>query len=108
MRGHPVTVHRYTTDRYGDRTEVSSHQVFNTLFSPRPNAMGRGSNEFNDRASRVVGDAELYVPYGADIVSTDVIELANGARWEAFGAPEVWRTGSWSAGTVVPLRRVTG
>lgn len=108
MRGRPITVHRFTTDRYGDRTEVSSHPVYNTLFAPRPNAMGRGSNEFNDRANQVVSDAELYVPFGSDIVSTDVIELESGDRWEAFGKPEPWQTGSWGAGTVVPLRRLTG
>lgn len=108
MRGLPITVRRYVTDRYGDRTEVSSHRVFNTLFAPRPNAMGRGSNEFNDRADQVIADAELYAPFGADIASTDVIELANGDRWEAFGAPERWQSGGWQAGTVIPLRRLTG
>lgn len=102
-------MHRYETDRYGDRHEVSTHIIQNTLFAPRPNAMGRGSNEFTDRRDTVIADAELYVPYGADVKSTDVIELESGAQWEVAGSPEPWQgiTG-WRSGTVVPMRRMTG
>jgi hypothetical protein len=99
------------TDRYGDRVEVSRHTVQRTAFAPRPNEMGRGSREFTDRADTVVSDAELYVPFGADIVATDVIEFEDGSRWEASGAVERWRGAfsvGWMPGAVVPLRRMTG
>lgn len=111
LRGRSVTVHRYETDRYGDRVEVSSHQIHRTAFAPRPNEMGRGSEEVTDRANQVIADAELYVPYASDIESTDVVELDDGSRWEVSGRPERW-TGAfstgWLPGTVVPLRRMTG
>lgn len=108
--GRPVIVHRYETDRYGDRVEVSRHAVQRTAFAPRPNAMGRGSQEFTDRASTVTADAELYVPYGADVVPADVIELEDGSRWEVAGNPERWlgAFSGWKSGTVVPLHRMTG
>lgn len=111
MRGQPAIIHRYTTDKYGDRTEISQHTVQRTAFAPRPNEMGRGSQEFTDRAQTVIADAELYVPYGADIVATDVIELVDGTLWEAAGAPERWSAAwalGWKPGAVVPLRRKTG
>jgi hypothetical protein len=111
MIGRPVTVHRYETDRYGDRQEVSTHTVRGTAFAPRPVAGARGSSELADRTNTVVADAELYVPYGADIVPTDEIELDDGTLWEVAGAAERWRSpfsGAWTPGAVVPLRRMTG
>lgn len=110
MRGRPVTVRRYTTDKYGDRTEVSNHRVYRTAFAPRPNLMGRGSSELTDRRDTVIADAELYAPYGADIRSTDVIELEDGSLWEVSGTPEGWQSafGGWAPGAVVPLHRMTG
>lgn len=111
MIGESVTVHRYTTDRYGDRTKVSSHMVARCAFAPRPVAGSRGSAELTDRASTVVADAELFVPHGADIVPTDVIQLSDGTEWEASGATERWHSpfsGAWRPGAVVPLRRMTG
>jgi hypothetical protein len=108
--GQTVTVRRYEGNRYGDRVEVSSHVVQGAAFAPRPAAAGRGSAELTDRAATVVADAELYVPYGADITAQDVIELGDGTRWEVSGAPEPWRSpfSGWRPGAVVPLRRKTG
>lgn len=110
MTGDPVTVHRYATDRYGDRVEVSQHSVGRTAFGPRPVAGSRGSAEFTDRANTVTADAELYAPYEADITSTDVIEMADGTLWEVAGSPERWRSPftHHTPGMVVPLRRKTG
>ena len=111
MRGRPVTVRRYETDRYGDRQQVSTHQVQRTAFAPRPNEMGRGSQELTDRRATVIADAELYAPYNADIKTTDVIELEDGSLWEVAGSPERWAgafSTGWLPGAVVPLRRMTG
>lgn len=111
MIGRPVTVKRYTTDRYGDRTLVSQHQVARTAFAPRPASAGRGSAELTDRANTVTADAELYLPYRADVRADDVVVLGDGTEWEVTGAPERWRgaySGAWVPGSVVPLRRKTG
>ena len=109
--GLPVLVRRYEMDRYGDRQQVSTHQVARAAFAPRPAASGRGSAELTDRSNKVTADAELYFPYQADIRPSDVIELHDGTQWEVSGAPERWRSpfaGAWSPGAVVPLRRITG
>lgn len=111
MMGRAIVVHRFDTDRYGDRVEVSTHTIHRTAFAPRPNLLGRGSAELVDRASTVIADAELYAPYGADIRSTDVIELEDGSHWEVSGSPERWSgaySTAWFPGAVVPLRRKTG
>lgn len=111
MIGRQVTVHRYIMDRYGDRQEVSQHHVQRTAFAPRPAAAGRGSAELTDRANTVIADAELYIPYGADIKPSDVIELHDGTEWEVSGAAERWAgpfTRGWLPGAVVPLKRMTG
>lgn len=111
ITGHTVTVLRYVTDRYGDRTQVGEYPVAGCAFAPRTASGSRGAVEFSDRAGTVVADAELYVPYGADITPEDVVRLADGTDWEVVGAPERWEsayTTAWKAGTVVPLRRKTG
>lgn len=111
MFGRPVTVHRYESDRFGDRVEVSHHTVSRCAFAPRSAAGTRGGAELTDRASTVTADAELYVPYDADITPADVVELDDGTRWEVAGPVERWRSpfaGAWSPGAVVPLRRMTG
>lgn len=111
MYGHTVIVHRYVTSSVGDRTEVSQHTLTRCAFAPRPASGSRGGAELIDRASTVTADAELYVPYGADIVPTDVVELDDTTLWEVSGPVERWRSpfaGAWSPGAVVPLRRMTG
>lgn len=111
MFGQTITVHRYEGNRYGDRTEISQHTVSRCAFAPRPVAGRGGGAELVDRAATVTADAELYVPYSADITPFDVVELDDGTRWEVAGPVERWRSpfaGSWTPGTVVPLRRMTG
>jgi hypothetical protein len=111
ITGHTVTVFRYETDRYGDRTKVSEHTVDNCAFAPRTTAGGRDTAELTDRSQVVTSDAELYVPYGADVTPADVIRLPDGTDWEVVGGSERWESpfpGAWQAGTVVPLRRKTG
>ncbi len=109
--GATVTVLRYETDRYGDRTLVSQHDVQHAAFAPRTSASGRDTAELTNRANTVTTDAELYAPYGADITPQDVIRLDDGTEWEVVGLPERWRSpysGDWRAGAVIPLRRRTG
>jgi hypothetical protein len=109
--GHTVTVLRYTTDRYGDRTKVSEHTVDHCAFAPRVTTGGRDASELTDRSATVTADAELYAPPGADITPTDVVRLADGTEWEVAGAVESWQSpfpGAWAPGVVVPLRRRTG
>lgn len=101
--GQTVTVHRYAMDRYGDRSETMSFTVPECGFAPRV------STENTARADVVTADAELYAPE-ADILATDVVELADGTRWEVTGDPQHWTqpmTG-WQPGIVVMLRRMTG
>lgn len=109
--GRIVTVERYETDRYGDRVKVSEHRVAGCAFAPRTTAGGRAGAEFTDRANTVTSEAELYVPYGADIVPEDVIRLHDNTQWEVVGLPERWESpfpGHWRSGSVVPIRRRTG
>lgn len=110
MTGQTVTVHRFVTDRYGDRVEASTHREPRCAFAPRGAAGIRGTTENTDRANQVTSAAELYAPPDADIVATDVIELDDGQRWEVSGAPERWRSpfNCWRPGLVVPLDRITG
>jgi hypothetical protein len=102
--GQTVTVHRYALDRLGDRAETEHHTVAGCGFAPRV------STENTDRAEQVTATAELYTPTGADIGPQDVIELADGSRWEVTGDPQRWvnpLTG-WHPGGVVLLTKVTG
>lgn len=111
ITGHAVTVLRYETDLYGDRVKTSEHQVSHCAFAPRTTSSARGTVELTDRVNTVTADAELYVPYGADITSDDVIRLADGTEWEVVGASERWESpyaSGWQAGTVIPIRRKTG
>lgn len=108
--GESVTVHRYVTDKFGDRREVSTHVVHHVAFAPRPGVMSQGSAELTDRSDQVIADAELYGPADMDIVSTDAVERPDGTLWEASGSAERWASAfvSWRPGAVVPLRRITG
>jgi hypothetical protein len=112
VTGQSVVVHRFVTDpKTGDRSEVSQHVVGRCAFAPRTSAGSRGGAELTDRASTVVADAELFAPYSADVVPTDVIELDDGTLWEVAGPVERWRSpfaAGWSPGAVIPLRRMTG
>lgn len=111
ITGHSVTVMRYETDRYGDRTKVAEFAVPNCAFAPRSTSSTRGTVELTDRSGAVTADAELYIPYGADIRSEDVIRLPDNTDWEVVGAAERWLgayVAPWQAGTVIPLRRKTG
>lgn len=111
ITGHTVTVTRYVTNRYGDRTKVSESTVDGCAFAPRSTSSTRGTVELSDRSGAVIADAELYVPYGADITPSDVVRLPDGTDWEVVGAAERWESpfsGAWRAGTVIPLRRKTG
>lgn len=111
ITGHAVTILRYETNRYGDRTKISEHVVPNCAFAPRTTTGGRGVAELTDRSATVTADAELFAPYGANITPADVVQLPDGTEWEVVGAPEQWQSpfpGSWNAGSVIPLRRRTG
>lgn len=111
IAGHTVIVLRYSTDRYGDRTQVDEFTVPHCAFAPRTSASGRDTAELGDRSGAVTVDAELYAPYGVDIHPEDVVLLSDGTDWEVVGRPERWEgafPGSWPAGTVVPLQRKTG
>lgn len=111
MTGRSVTVMRYETDRYGDRTKVAEYTVTGCAFAPRTSSSSRGTVELTDRTNAVTADAELYVPYSAHIRPEDVIRLSDGTDWEVVGATEQWESpyiGAWQAGAVVPLRRKTG
>jgi hypothetical protein len=111
ITGRTVTVLRYTTDRYGDRTKVSEHTVNHCAYAPRTTAGGRDRAELTDRSAGITADAELYVPYGVDITPQDVIQLGDGTEWEVIGLQEPWESpwpGAWQAGAVIPLRRRTG
>lgn len=111
ITGHPATVIRYDTDRYGNRVKLGEFALNYTAFAPRTSSSARGAIEFTDRTSTVVADAELYVPYGVDVTPQDVIRLVDGTEWEVVGAPERWESpypSTWKAGAVIPLRRKTG
>jgi len=108
--GATVTVLRYETDRYGNRTLIDQFEI-QAAFAPRTSASGRDTAELTDRAATVTTDAELYALYAVDITPQDVVRLDDESEWEVVGLPERWRSpypGAWQAGTVIPLRRKTG
>lgn len=99
-----MTVRRFTTDRYGDRSEVSSHQLSGCALA------AQRSSEDTARAGTVATEQLLYGPYGADLTAQDVVVLPDGTEWEVDGSPESWRSPftGWEAGVQVRVRRVTG
>lgn len=102
--GITVTVHRTTTDRYGDTTDTSSHSLDGCGLASRSSA------ENTDRRDTVSTVRVLLAPPGADIVATDVVELPDGTRWDVTGdpvAPSSPFTG-WTPGVAATLTRVTG
>lgn len=106
--GQTVTVRRYATDRYGDRTVVASFAVAHCAFAPR--ATRAYTEEDYDRSERVESGAELYVPPQAGIESSDVVTLADGTDWEVAGRTDEWASPftSWQPGALVRLTRMTG
>ena len=111
ITGHTVTVLRYETTRYGDRTKIAEFTIPHCAFAPRTSATGRDTAELTDRSGSVIADAELFAPHAVDVTPQDVIRLVDGTEWEVTGTPERWESpfpGAWKAGTVIPLRRKTG
>lgn len=114
MSGQTVTVRSYVIDRFGDRTLAGTRRVPDCWFAPRSSGAQTTTSEVTDRALTVRSDAELYLPRGERIESTDEFELDDTTKWEVDGRPETWTdpfTGSWPLGmpaVVVPLKRITG
>jgi hypothetical protein len=102
--GVTITVHRTTSDRYGDTTDAVSHVIEGCGIAPH------SSTESTDRRDTVVTGLTLLAPAGADLVATDVVELPDGALWSVSGdprAPQSPFTG-WQPGIRAALTRVTG
>lgn len=105
--GQTVTIRRYSTDRYGDRTVASTHTIDECVFAP---AYTRTDTEIVDRSQQVISDARLFCPAGADIAPVDEVQLANGTLWEVSGRAQDWDSPweHWHPGVVVELLRRTG
>lgn len=99
-----VTVRRYTTDRYGNRTVTLTFHVGQCVFAPKT------SDETNDRSTSVTTDAVIYAPSYAGFQPSDEVTLDDGTRWEVEGTPERWESpfSNWAPGVAVALTRVTG
>jgi hypothetical protein len=104
ITGETVTVVRYGTDRYGDRTELARFELSQCAFAPTD------TREASGRSEQVVADATLYVRPQHGIKPSDVVIRADGTQWEVQGATEDWGYpgGGWIPGSVVYLSRVTG
>lgn len=103
--GQSVTVHRPGgTDRFGDRLAGTTHTVSGCAVAPA------GSSESYGRGETVTTGVALYGPYGSDIKASDVIELADGSRFEVVGEPAHWKSPftALEAGMQVFVERVTG
>lgn len=111
MFGVTVTVYRTTRDRYGDVTDTTSHTIAGCALAPSSGSSGQqASTENTDRRDTVVSGMILYGPPNADIVATDVVELADGTRWQADGGVGPWNSPwtGWQAGIELALTRATG
>lgn len=100
-----VTVHRYTMDRYGDRTQQLTFHIGQCAFAPRT------GTESDDRSTTVTAEADLYVPPWSGIRPQDVVELPDGSTWEVRGAAQQWESpypSHWTPGDVVALTRTRG
>lgn len=99
-----VTVRRYTTNRYGDRSVTATFHVGQCVFAPT------ASDEVNDRSTAVTTDAVMYAPAYATLRPSDEVEFPDGTRWEVDGQPERWESpfSNWGTGMQVALKRVTG
>ncbi|GJF06598.1 hypothetical protein [Pseudonocardia sp. D17] len=90
-------------DRFGDpgtetRTEMTG------AFAPVSS-----SEDHVTRGDTTTSTATLYLPYGSDVVATDVIEIG-GRRWHVDGDPAQWSSPLTGRRAVcsVSLRAVSG
>ncbi|WP_281862509.1 hypothetical protein [Salana multivorans] len=90
-------------DRFGDKgAEVRTEMA--GAFAP-----ASSSEDLVTRGDRVTPTATLYLPYGSDVVATDVIEIS-GRRWHVDGEPAQWSSPLTGRRAVcsVPLKAVSG
>lgn len=86
------TFHQQTTAAQPDTI------VEGCLFAP-------GATDENDaQAHQVVGDATLYVPEDAPVITSRDQVVVRGQAYEVIGFPKLWA----GEGYEIPLRRVTG
>ena len=90
-------------DRFGDKgAEVRTEMA--GAFAP-----ASSSEDLVTRGDTVTTTATLYLPYGSDVVATDVIEIS-GRRWHVDGEPAQWSSPLTGRRAVcsVPLKAVSG
>jgi hypothetical protein len=108
-----VTVSRPTgTDRYGDPTGFTTHEVSDCFFAPSSGTSGvAASTERTDLRDTVITVPTLFAPFGSDIKATDQILLPGDPKpWEVDGDVANWHTPytGWAPGQTISLRRVRG
>ena len=108
-----VTVRRPGgTDRYGDTTWASIHEVEGCIVAPTSGDSGRAaSRELTGLRDTVITGYTVYAPHGADVLAIDQVRLPDDPTWwEVDGEVADWSSAfsGWQPGTVVSLRRVRG
>lgn len=88
-----ATVFRGGRDARGNPITPTTHEVTG-LFAPS------GTDDPNDWSDATLDVGRFMAPVGADIITTDVLEIPGHGRWAVDGRPM-----PWPLGIEVPLRR---
>lgn len=104
--GVTVKVHRRgPRDDFGGRSAATVHEIHRVGLAPR-----RSAETNTPTRNTLAFGLTAFMPIDADIRATDVVELADGTRWNVVGEPMRWRSphSGWSPACEVDLERVTG
>jgi hypothetical protein len=107
-----VIVREPARDPFGDLAPGASPERIPAMGAYADgSASGRGGSAEDTltRGATVTTQAQLYLPFGTDVLRTDQVEV-RGRTWVVDGDPQHWESPltGWRAGTVVSLRSVRG
>lgn len=101
-----VLVHRRgERDDFGQVGPTTTHSIGSVAFAPR-----RTTETNTATRNTVVYGLTAYMPFNANIRSSDVVERRDGSKWQVVGEPMRWRSPmtGWQPGCEVDLERATG
>lgn len=102
-----LRVHRYSRDRFGDKTSSNKHDSPGWVLSPTAS-----DEDTQHRGDQVTTRATAYGPPGVDVTAADEVATPDGLVWQVNGAPlrytDPWHDGPSLDSTVLYLERTTG